>query len=190
MRLTTKVMPGKPKVSGYLHYAPLGTALPVDAAASLNAGFVELGFVADDGVKPSAGFSEASESDWKGDKILTVEEEYDSNFEFTLVSELEQAVNEFLYGAVNVAVTAATASSGEKMSVKETGYTIPECSMVIDLAHGSKLLRRVYPQVKPIVTGIREYTRSKALGHTVKCTAHKDAAGNYSYKYTDDGVFA
>ena len=41
----TKVSVGKPKVSGAVHWAPLGTSLPTSATAALNAAFVELGYV-------------------------------------------------------------------------------------------------------------------------------------------------
>ena len=48
----TNVTVGKPKVGGAVHWAPLGTALPTSATEALNAAFVDLGYVSEDGSLP------------------------------------------------------------------------------------------------------------------------------------------
>lgn len=189
MRLTKKVISGKPKVDGYFLYAPLGTALPTSETA-VTTGFIEPGFVSSDGIKPTMGFSETQIRDWYGDVILTVEEDFDYSFEVTLVSELEAELNKFVFGEENVTVTAATATDGEKIAVVETAYSIPECAVIRDLQTGKKRMRLVNGHVKPMVTGIVEYSKSNALGYTLKYTVMPDDNGKYGYKYGNDGVAA
>ena len=46
----SNVTVGKPKVGGAVFWAPLGSTLPTSASASLDAAFVDLGYVSEDGV--------------------------------------------------------------------------------------------------------------------------------------------
>ena len=49
MPTVANVSAGKPKVSGAVYRAALGSTLPTDATTSLDAAFKELGYVSEDG---------------------------------------------------------------------------------------------------------------------------------------------
>ena len=71
MSTVGNVSVGKPKTSGAIFRAPLGTTLPTDATSALDNAFVELGYVSDDGVvNANTPESEKSKA-WGGDTGLT-----------------------------------------------------------------------------------------------------------------------
>ena len=47
---TANVAAGKPRVNGAIFVAPVGSTLPTDASTVLDAAFINLGFISDDGV--------------------------------------------------------------------------------------------------------------------------------------------
>lgn len=188
--ITTKVMPGAPSVSGYIQYAPKGIALPTDATTAPVAGWVKIGYVSSEGVKPEETTKVEDERDWNDDIVLTMDGESTIKRAFTLISTLDFDVNVFLFGAANVSKTAATTTASEKLVIARDGEGIDECQLLIDMKFGKRLRREVFPSVKPVLTGRTEYTKSKAMGYQVEVTAHKDSNGKFLYEYLDDGVKA
>lgn len=188
--ISTKVMPGSPKVSGYIHYSPAGVALPTDATTDLAAGWTSLGLISNDGVKPEETTKVEDERDWNEDVILTADGEATIKRSLTLVSTLEFEVNVFLFGSANVTRVAATATAGEQIAISRDGAGIEPCQIVLDMAFGKKLHREVFPIMKPTLTGRLEYKKTKAKGFTLDLTAHKDSNGKFLYEYMTDGVTA
>lgn len=186
--LTTKVMPGAPKAGGYLHYSPLGTALPTDATTALAAGWINLGYISNDGVKPEESTKVEDERDWAEDVVLTADGEVTLKRSATLISTLEYAVNVFLFGAGNVTKVAATPTTPETIAVARDGAGIESCQICLDLVFGTRIRREVFPIMKPTLTGRLEYKKVKAQGYSIELTAHRDANGKFMYDYMTDGV--
>lgn len=68
---TKNVSAGKGVVGGYIFSAPVGTALPTDYSTALNAAFVNLGYVTDDGATFSTETDSNTFKDLNGDDIAT-----------------------------------------------------------------------------------------------------------------------
>lgn len=68
---TQNVSVGKGVVGGYLFSAPAGTTLPTDYSTALNAAFVNLGYVTDDGATFSTDTDSNTFKDLNGDDIAT-----------------------------------------------------------------------------------------------------------------------
>lgn len=186
--IPTKVVTGAPKVGGYIHVAPLGTALPTDETTALGAGWIDLGYLSADGVKPEESTSTEDIRDWNQDVVLNADGEPTIKRSFTLISALDADVQRFIHGAANVTVTAATPTAPEKIAVKNTGAGIPEVMVCFDMMFGSRITREVFSIVKPTLTGITEYEKTKPRGYQIEMAALRDSAGYFSYTYTSDGV--
>lgn len=182
----SKVAAYSPKAGGGVFYAPLGTALPVDASTALDAKFKCLGAVSDDGVKPSIEAKTDQVKEWDGSTLANLLTDESRSFEFTLLSTFDRDVLEFTFGQANVTVTAAYASAGTKTAVLDKGGKPEQGVLVLDMKFGSKKIRKIVPVADPAIKGEEGYVLGKLAGYTVEVEAIKDATGVRVYEYTED----
>lgn len=185
-----KISSGKPKATGGILVAPLGTALPVDTDAAFGAQFAKLGYVGEDGVQPGGERSQEEKRDWAGDVIANLQSGHSSKFTFTLLAVFDPDVLKQVFGPGNVTVTPATTTTGNKVVVTEDGSDLPFNSWGFDMVTGVKKQRIVVPNGQ--LTGVEElpFVSADLQGFTVTLDCYKDAAGFKVYRYYDDGQFA
>ncbi len=189
---TSKIGAGTPNitVTGGIMVAPLGTALPTDAEAAPDPAFVPLGYVSEDGVAPQGERSVNAVKDWNADIIAQLQTEHSARFQFTLYSVFDADVLKFVFGAENVTVTAATATAGTRVHVKETGSVLPHVAFLIDVKHGGKKLRACIADGQLTEQTENPWVVGELLGHQVTLDAFRPADGVKVHRYYDDGVFA
>lgn len=129
---------GKPKVSGAISIAPLGTTLPKDAVSELDAEFKSLGYVNEDGLTNENSPETETRKAWGGDTVLSVAKERPDKFKFTLIEALNVEVLKLVYGAKNVTGTLDT-----QISIKATTEILDAHAIVIDMILQGGLLKRV-----------------------------------------------
>ncbi len=78
------VSAGKPKPTGAIWVAPLGTALPTDTTDEL-VGFECLGYCSDDGLTNSTNLESETIKAWGGDTVLTIQTSKEDTFGFKLI---------------------------------------------------------------------------------------------------------
>ena len=78
---------GKPnlEVSGGVRWARAGSTLPTDPTTALDAAYVPLGYVGEDGVTESAERSTEEIFAWGGVKVRTVQTQYSGSLSFVLI---------------------------------------------------------------------------------------------------------
>lgn len=132
------VTAGKPKVGGAVFRAPLGTPLPSDATSPLDAGFVCMGYVSEDGV--SNGYSKDSSKvkAWGGDTVLNVNGGTEDTFSFSMIEALNAGVLGAVYNSENVTGDLET---GMKISV--TSEDSESASWVFEIAMKDKTMKRI-----------------------------------------------
>lgn len=181
-----KVAAAKPKIGGGLYKAPLGTTLPTDASAVLDAAFVSLGPISEDGIKPSRDTKTDKIKEWDGSTLANLLTDESRTFEVLLYGVFDADVQKFINGEDNVTVTPPTSSAGTKIAVTDKGGKPDQCVLVLEMVHGGKKMRKVLPIADPVVTGEEPYAGSGLMGYTVEIEALKDESGSRAYEYSED----
>ena len=161
------VSTGKPKVGGAIFRAPKGTTLPTSATEALDAAFIDLGFVSEDGVTNANSRESEDIKAWGGDIVDTPMTEKIETYQFKAIESLNIDVLKAAYGDSNVSGTAATG-----ITVRHNASDQPACVYVIDmlLRDGGKQ-RTVIPNAKLTSMGDVAYKDNEAIGFDMTFTA-------------------
>ena len=184
MNNTSNVTTGKPKKTGAIFMAPLGTTLPTDASTALNSAFACLGYASEDGVTNNNSPESESVKAWGGDVVLNTQTEKPDEFTFTLIEAMNAEVLKMVYGDDNVTVTEATTTAGEQIAIAANSAEQVERAFVIDmLLKGNALKRIVIPKGKVTEVGEITYTDEDAVGYETTLSCAADDSGNTHYEY-------
>lgn len=180
----TNVTTGKPVKTGAIFYAPLGTTLPTDADAELNAAFVGLGYVSEDGLTNDNAPESSQIKAWGGDTVLNVQTDRPDSFSLTLIEVMNKDVLKAVYGNTNVTVDA-----NGNIAVKATSDDLGGGCWVFDmLLRGNRKKRIVVPNGTISDLGTISYTDDEAVGYEITITDVPDSTGVYHYEYIKAAV--
>lgn len=174
---TANVTAAKPKVTGSIHRAPLGTELPEDATTALNAAFKSLGYVSEDGVTNANSPSSDQTKAWGGDVVLDSQTEKPDTFKWTLIEAMNTEVLKSVYGDKNVSGDLKTG-----ITIKANREEQQECAWVIDMLLKGAVKRITIPRGKVVEVDEIVYS-SKAVGYGTKISAYPDVSGQTHYEY-------
>ena len=173
------VSTGKPKVTGGIYRAPLGTTLPTDATTALDAAFKSFGYIAEGGVTNA----NSPESDvyraWGGDVVLSYITEKTDTFAFGLIEVLNPETYKAVYGDANVSGTLATG-----ITVRANSKEMEDGIYVIELALRDGAIKRiVIPDGKVSEIGDIVYEDASAISYPITITAQAGADGDTHKEY-------
>lgn len=176
--MANNVSTGAPKITGAVFVAPAGSTLPTDATTALDAAFVSVGEISEDGVTRTRSTDSSTIKNWNQDPVLTVQTSYEETFQFTMISSRSVNALKAAYGDDNVTGT------DDKFTVKHNGAAPAEHAWVIDMVmtDGSPS-RIVIPKAKVTKIGDVTYKKDEAIGFETTITAVLDDDGNTSYDY-------
>jgi hypothetical protein len=187
---TANVAAASPVATGGMLVAPLGTALPTNATVALDAAFIPLGYVSEDGVGDSS--DAASTEDvfaWGGDNVASLSTTGSvKRYVAKLIELFNEDVANFLYGEANVTFTAAAGVDGSKLAILDKAEEIDACVVVFDMKYKGKRKRIVIANAQPQVTAEDAHVHTAISGTEVTVTCLKDDAGvrQYIYMQNDD----
>lgn len=185
----SNVLAAKPKVTGGVWVAPVGTALPTDETTALNAAFKTPGYITDDGLKRTEGRDTDDVKAWGGDTILVTQNGVEAVLEVAFAEYLNAETQKLIYGDANVTVTAATPTEGTKTVIAgKLGTPSPQKAWVVEVFSGVAVGRLVFPIVQVTETEDVSYKDDELAARGVKATLFPDSTGAYFYEYWDDGV--
>lgn len=181
------VVVGKPLVSGGVLVAPKGSTLPTDATTAPDAAFQAVGYVTDSGVTKSEKRNTGTINAWGGDTIAATAKGYDVTIKLDLAEFLNSVTQGLIYGASNVAATAATTTAGNVLKVTATSAPTPHNAWVFEIISDVKKVRLVVPDGKVMETGDTVFKDDAIAASSLTLQCFPDASGAYYYVYTDDG---
>lgn len=173
------VSTGKPRVTGGIYRAPIGTALPTDADTALDNAYISLGYIATDGVTHSFELDSGEYRAWGGDLVMAYLNSKTHRFAFGMIEVLNPEVHKTIHGTANVTGTLATG-----ISIVADGKDMTEYVYVIELMlRDGALSRIVIPDGKITELGDVVYQDADAINFPVTVTAQADDSGNAYYEY-------
>lgn len=173
------VSAGKPKITGAIYRAPLGTTLPTTATETLNEAFKSMGYVSADGVVNSSKFSTGVIRAWGGDVVLVTQNEFNDTFKFTMIEALNKDVVSSVRGSANV-----SGSLTDGIAVEVNADLQEEAAWVIDMIlRGRVAERMVIPDGMISDMDDITYKDDSAIGYGVTLTGIPDSNGNTHYEY-------
>lgn len=188
---TANVFVGSPDrlTSGAILVAPVGTALPTAILTAPNAAFKDLGYISEDGLSVSQSSTWETIKDWGGDQIRKFLSDFTGTMSFTM-DEIRTDVLKFVYGTANVAVTAATVSTGTLHTVKLNSTEPDRVSLIANILDGPRKIRIVASLCQVTERQDLSFSRTAPVQHGVTVETYPDATGTSITIMTDDGVFS
>lgn len=177
--VATNVSTGKPRVSGAVFRAPIGTALPTDAAAELNAAFKPMGFISEDGLANDSSITSDEVKAWGGVVVYSSQTDRTDKFKFACLESMNLEVLKAFYGDDNVSGTLETG-----IHIKANNDELGDHSWVFDMIlRGGVLKRIVVPNARLSETGEVAYKDNGPIGYAMTLTASPDANGDTHHEY-------
>lgn len=175
--------------NGQVYFAPVGTPLPTDPDAALNAAFVGAGFLTEDGASISVGPEILDISAWQARNPIRREltgQTITASFTFQQWNE-ENVVLAFGGGAV----TNLGGGAGYRYDFPDASDSLDERSLVIDAIDGSTHHRFVFPKgnVTEAVESQFQRTAAALLPVTFRVLEPNEGASP-GYFLTDSAAFA
>lgn len=175
----TNVSAGKPKIGGAIFRAPVGTALPTNASATLDVAFVGLGFVSDAGLTNGSGITTNSVRSWGGEIVLTTQESRADTFMMQLIESLNENVLKVFHGDSNVTGSLATG-----ITVTANSKDLGTYSYIIDMIMRDNAVKRIVIPIAQISeTGDVVYSDNDVVAYPITLSAQPDSSGNNHYEY-------
>lgn len=175
----SNVTAGKPKITGAIFRAPVGSTLPTNAKTELDTAFKCLGYVSEDGVTNGNSPESKQTKAWGGDVVLSTQTEKPDTFQFKLIEAKNVDVLKMIYGDSHVAGTLDTG-----ITVDVTAEDPGPAAYVIDMIlKDGDLKRLVIPSASISEMDDIVYNDSEPVGYDVTLTATADDTGCTHHEY-------
>lgn len=158
-------------VTGGVYTAPVGSTAPTDVTTALDAAFVDLGYVGEDGITQSIDKDTTDITAWQNSDIVReVQTSHKVTYALKLI-ELTADVMEAVYGNHTSGTTLVT------------GAALPHAAWVFHIIDGGQLIRLHVPDGQINEIGDVVYANGEEVGHEVTITAYPDGSGVKAYIY-------
>lgn len=177
----SNVSTGKPKVTGAVFNAPIGTTIPTDATTALDNAFDCVGHITEDGVTNEQELNTNEIKAWGGNIVYNPLTEFKDSFKFAMLETKNAKVLKAYYGDDNV-----TVDQDGAISVSVGAKDMPERIWVIEtLLRGGIKRRLVLPFGQVSAREAITYKDEDPIAYGITVSAMVDSQGNTHYEYTE-----
>lgn len=177
----TNVSTGKPNISGAVYVAPLSTTFPTDATTALDAAFVCLGYVSEDGLENNNELDVSEIKAWGGNIVYRSLNGLDDTFSLSLIESENVDVLKNVYGDANVTVDA-----NGNVTINIVAEDPQEKIWVFELAmRGGRAKRIVIPDGAVTARETITYNDSDAVAYGITVSAYPDSTGKTHVEYLE-----
>lgn len=189
---TANVYAAEPRSTGTCFMAPLGSPAPTDARTPLNAAYLDLGYVGEDGIVETVDRSTDEKKAFGGDTVKILQTDYTHEFTLTLLESVNPDVMKTVYGANNITTTAANGVHGTQQKILKTSRKLGHFSWAFDtIDSDTGALRRQYIADGQIINvGDVNEVHTDTIAYELTLRAFKTPSGVYVTLFTDDNVLA
>jgi hypothetical protein len=167
--------PTRPSDGGVFFRAPLGTTLPTNATAPLNALFMDHGWLGEDGITVMVNRDTTDHYAFGSDLVKTTQDNYKEQLQLTLL-ESDPDVFETVFGP---GVTLTVDGGGNRlMKVEHRSAQLPLSAFVVEVIDGNKIRRLVVQEGRVTTVDDLNYVHSDLLAYTITVDCYKPATGN------------
>lgn len=178
----SNVSTGKPKITGAVFNAPIGTTIPTDAVTALNEAFDCVGHITEDGVTNDQELNTNEIKAWGGLIVYNPLTEFKDSFKFAMLETKNAKVLKAYYGDDNVTVDQETGAISVKVGAKD----MPERTWVIEtVLRGGTKRRLILPFGQVSARESITYKDEDPIAYGITVSAMADAQGNTHYEYTE-----
>lgn len=178
-----------PLITGSLRVGPLTTPAPTDATSTLDAGFVDLGYIGEQGFTERLQRTTNKKRSLGGKVIKVLQTEFSAMLTVTLCESLQAEALKAVYGAANVTVTPANATHGNQVEIHKNGIKLPHLSWVMDTTDEelTAFYRSYIPDGQVLTVGDVKVVHTDTIEYPLEIECYEDASGEHIYTFTDDG---
>lgn len=166
-------------VNADVYVAPVGTAAPTDTATALNAAFLPLGLLSEDGMVESREEDSTDHYAWGGILVRTTRSKHKRTFTVTALED-----NPVVFDLVNPGSTAVTNTGVTTRTIKVPGPD-PR-AFVIELVDGDIVKRRYIPRAEVVEVGDVTFSDSEMVMYELTINIYPDGSGVLYKDFTDD----
>lgn len=171
--------------SGYIWVAPLGTTIPTNATAELDAAFVGLGYLSEDGLTEPASLTAGDDIVAAGgDTVAQADPTFSKTWTGTCIEALNVDLLKVAYGSANVTTAAATSANDGTITVKEQAGDLEHHVIVIDeMLKGGRKRRNVMPDATFLITGDISHVHTALVNFEFTINAYPTASAPAQTQY-------
>ena len=168
-------------ITGAIYAAPLGSVAPTDSTAALNAAYLDLGYISQDGIEEAWDDSVQRFVAWQNATVIrSAVTDSVGTLKFAMLETKRTTLEAFYRGS-----TVTTPSAGNyKLEIKPI-VSAPK-AWVFDVVDGGKFIRTYVGNGEITERGSVMWQNSEMVMYPVTLTFYPDASGNLAVKYSND----
>lgn len=167
-------------VTGELNVAPVGTAAPTTSVSALNASFIGLGYVSEDGVTETYEDTVEDIVAWQGATVVrSTTTESKATLQLTLIETKGETLELYHKGSAVEVVSAG------QWKIDVLAPTADPRAFVLDVLDGTKHIRIYVPSGEVSDRGEIVYANGEPVGYDITITAYP-VDGVVLTKFSDD----
>lgn len=149
--------------------------------------FTSSGYFSEDGVSLSTSISVTNIREWNLSTVRRLLEDFDGTVSGTIIQLDEEAAKQ-CFGEDNVAVTAATTTTGQQLRIALGAHLAEPQAWALKMKDGDAKFLVLIPNGQ-VTSGVDiTFAANEAISLPIEISANDDGTGNSIYIFTDDGI--